>query len=84
MNLPIQKIQPTQVGGHTAHGIRPVAVTVSDAHTQVVVAFFGEDDQLSSAPLGNFDLTAAEYATWGTDDSYLVDLAIQKLGLTKV
>ena len=84
MNLPIQKIQPTEIGGQTAHGIKPVAVTVSDAQTQVVVAYFGQDDQLSSAPLGNMNLTADEYAAWGTDDSYLVDLAIQKLGLTKV
>jgi len=31
----------------------------------------------------NIELTADEYAAWGNDDNYIVDLILSKLGLEK-
>ena len=31
----------------------------------------------------NIELTADEYAAWGNDDNYIVDLLLSKLGLEK-
>jgi hypothetical protein len=32
---------------------------------------------------GNLTMTESEYALWGTDDNYVVDWALEKLGFTR-
>ncbi|MEY4332359.1 MAG: hypothetical protein RLZZ196_1097 [Bacteroidota bacterium] len=33
---------------------------------------------------GNLDMTEAEYAQWGTNDNYVMDWALQKLGFERL
>ena len=33
--------------------------------------------------VGMIDITGDEYSAWGADDTYLVNLTLQKLGLTQ-
>lgn len=83
MNLPIQAIQPKTIDGLVATGIKPVAVVISTVATEVVVAYFGSDNLLVAIPYGKFNLTPEEYAAWGTDDNYIVDLCLSKLDCVK-
>jgi hypothetical protein len=83
MNLPIQAIQPKTIDGKVARGIKPVAVVISTVTTEVIVAYFGEDNLLVNIPYGRFNLTTEEYANWGTDDNYITNLAIAKLDCVK-
>lgn len=33
---------------------------------------------------GNLSMTAEEYALWGSDDAYVIDWALAKLGFTEI
>ena len=84
MNLLIQTIQPKTIGEHVAHGIKPIAVFINTEKAEVVVAYFGNDGLLVPIPYGRFDLTSEEYEAWGTDDSYIINLAVSKLDCVKL
>ena len=86
MNLPIQTIQPKTIGDSSlvAHGIKPVAVFINTEGVEVVIAYFGNDKLLVPIPYGRFNLTSEEYNAWGTDDSYIIDLAVSKLDCVKL
>lgn len=83
MNLSIQAIQPKTIEGKIASGIKPVAIIINTVTTEVVVAYFGSDNLLANIPYGKFNLTSEEYAAWGLDDNYIMDLAISKLDCVK-
>lgn len=79
-----QKITPVQIGiGKVADSI---CVTVlpfktTDKTCQLYYAVF--DDCKKQIDEGNLQLTEAEFEAWGESNTYIEDLALMKLNLTR-
>lgn len=60
--------------------IDDIQVTLDDS-AKVVVRLLNDSDNLVNIEI--VDVTGDEYNAWGTDDSYIIDLVLTKLGMTK-
>jgi len=54
---------------------------VLNSYVTIQVTFYNAND--SPVKHEYVKIEGAEYAAWGTDDTYLTDLVLQKLGLTR-
>jgi hypothetical protein len=73
--------------------IKPITKTLNTfelSNISVVVNNqFGNSAQITSRIYGDItevkiiDITPEEYAAWGTDDNYIYDLVLSKLGLER-
>jgi hypothetical protein len=73
----IIKIKPVNYSVETLQIIN--VVVQLDKTAYVVCSVKGEQISISY----NIELTADEYAAWGNDDNYIIDLLMSKLGLEK-
>jgi len=60
--------------------IDDIQVTLDDS-AKIVVRLLNDSDNLVNIEI--VDVTGDEYNAWGTDDSYIIDLVLTKLGMTK-
>lgn len=78
------KIQPVQVFPHMADTIKIGGASITKlgdgGQAQVGWALFTQDGlQVQS---GGVEISGPEYDAWGSDDTYLINLVVSKLGLT--
>ena len=65
-----------------ATGIRITVIElVMKSHVVLQVSFVSNDDG-NSVKNETVRIDGSEYAAWGTDDDYLINLVMQKFGLT--
>lgn len=71
--------------------IQPVNYSVSAVTISNVIVSLDQTAQIGGFVIGDVvsvpyqvNLSQEEYAAWGTDDNYINDLVITKLGYTKV
>lgn len=60
-----------------------------EVNEEVVEPASESDEQTLKYPgnailVGDFTITEQEYSQWGTDDNYIIDLALQKLGFERL
>ena len=70
--------------------IKPVNYTLDTLHITNVGVQLNKTAYVNCMVIGekntnpySIELTADEYAAWGNDDNYIVDLVLSKLGLEK-
>lgn len=80
------KVEPIAMPiiGRTVHSFRVenVSVNIDAASADFHVTLFDENGGLVMQKGVHID--GDEYAAWGTDDTYLISLAAQKLNLTRI
>jgi hypothetical protein len=80
---PLTKITPTEVDGQTAHFIDIVSVNCR-LNTFAIVSFTYVTEDIKLIKGVNMQITRDEYAAWGFDDDYILELTLTKNGLTKI
>lgn len=80
---PLTRIVPVEVDGQTAHFIDVVAVNCR-LNYSAIVSFTYVTEDMKFIKGVNMQITPAEYAAWGFDDGYIIELTLTKNALTKV
>lgn len=80
------QIQPVTIFPDTATQFEIIGVNIrrlaSDGQAYLAWQLKSATD--SQLTVGTLEITGAEYQGWNDDDPYLMDLALSRLGLTKV
>lgn len=80
----ITKIQPISIptkGSATNFGMRVVGYEVGS--TSATFYWYAQTDEGNALIDGNLTMSSPEIDSWGTDDNYVVDWALNQLGFTK-
>ena len=80
---PLTRIVPISVDGQTAHFIDVVAVNCRLNHS-AIVSFTYVTEDVKFIKGVNMQITRDEYAAWGLNDEYIVELTLAKNGLVKI
>ena len=77
-------IKPVIFLGETYTALRIVSTSVTlDNSAVVVVTLHTTKDEVNISHSRNVVLEGDDYAQWGRDDSYVVDMVCKKLGLER-
>jgi len=80
----ITKIQPVTIptkGSGTNFGMRVVGYEVGS--TSATFYWYVQTDEGNNIIDGNLSMSSPEIDSWGTDDSYVIDWALNQLGFIK-
>ena len=80
---PLTKIVPINVDCQTAHHIDIVSV-MCRLNNSAIISFTYVTEDMKFIKGVNMQITREEYAAWGSDDAYILELTLSKNGLTKV
>lgn len=79
-----QKIKPVQIGiNKVADSINVTVLPFKTTDTICGLYYVVFDINKNRIDEGNLQLTAAEFANWGESNTYIEDLALNKLYLTR-
>ena len=77
------EVNPVEVDGKTIKYLDVVAV-MARLGKSAVIAYTLVDTEMKMIKGVNEQISKEEYDLWGTDDNYIIELALQKANLTRV